>query len=193
MLVGDCKNTIMSINKKLKASPAGRPVFQVTRLKALWRTLTEDQRAGWSAFLVSETSQAEIRRQILARFKINLRYDRQLLRFRTWLDELEALKAGADRAAADEVELRQQGLAGAQLREELLNRMKIRALARGDFKLGLRAIAADVKMEVLELDREKFKVGLHTKIQAGLESILAEARGNPAIAEAVKQIQQATV
>ena len=55
MLVGDGKPASMSITKKLRVTATGRPVSQLTCLKALWRILTEDQRSGWSALPISNT------------------------------------------------------------------------------------------------------------------------------------------
>ena len=66
-----------------------------------------------------------------------------------------------------------------RLRQELLDRMKRRALKQGDFKLGLQAIAQDVKVESLAFDREKFKESTRTKLESGLKELGLHIRDNP--------------
>ncbi len=176
----------------MSSQKKSRGESEPARLKAVWREMSDDERSFWRELFVSQTTQAEIRRQLLANFKINLRHDNQLNAFRDWLVEQDLRDEEAQAVQDDEAGLKLQGLKGDQLRAELLKRLKARALTRGDFKLGAVAVNLDLKAEALALDREKFKEGLRTKVQAGLGAVLAEAKGNPAIAAAVKQIQEAT-
>jgi hypothetical protein len=82
--------------------------------------------------------------------------------------------------------------AGEELRGALLQRMKARALTRGDRKLGLNVIAQEVKVEALKIAQEKLKESMRTKIQAGLDAILDEAGTNAVVKAAVEQIRKAT-
>ena len=58
----------------------------------------------------------------------------------------------AEEVECDRVELEAQGLSGVQLRDELVRRMKERALARGDFKLGEAAVKLDLRVERIGID-----------------------------------------
>ncbi len=60
-----------------------------------------------------------------------------------WCAQEQSNAAEAQWASQEEEDLIQQGLTGEQLRTELLNRLKRRALVRGDHKLGLAVIKAD--------------------------------------------------
>jgi hypothetical protein len=169
------------------------PDSPLTQWKLLWRdVLPEKEKEYWRAQFASPRSLADIGREIFKKYKIQLNLRYHLTRFRQWLaQEAERLEE-AEMAEADKAELERQGLKGEKLRRELLERMKRRALRRGDFKLGATAVNLDLKAEKLALEQKAFREGKRTKIQAGLEAILAEARGNPAIAAAVSEIQKAT-
>ena len=65
---------------------------ELTRFKLKWKSLSEEARSPWRALFGSEVTQAEIRQRIADEFQIDLRYDKQLTRFRQWLNE-EAEKA----------------------------------------------------------------------------------------------------
>jgi hypothetical protein len=140
---------------KLKAAAAGQPCSEVTRLKALWRKMSEEEQLEWSALLESETSRPEIRRQLQARLQIELLHDVQINRFRAWVAAQETQQIEAERVA-DEIEsLIAQGITGEELDEEILRRTKIRALVLGDYSLGLRALRETMRLEKLKLEREK--------------------------------------
>lgn len=150
----------MSIHQKLRS-----PHSEMTKLKLLWRdSLPESEQNYWRAQFESPLPQAVLRQELQARYHINLQHDNQLNRFRAWVQDLDAQIEEARAMAADQAELEQQGLTGEQLRDELLNRMKRRALVHGDFQLGLRAIAADIKSETLLLGMKKFHLSLRTKV-----------------------------
>jgi hypothetical protein len=174
----------MSIPTKLKAG-----VSELTNFKKLWRdSLAENERASWRDLFRSQTSQADIRRQLLAKLKINLRFDKQLSAFRAWEAKQHAIDLEAERRIAEE----HPDWTKDQVRDDLLRRFYNQARATGDAKLGLETIAADVKVESLQFDKEKFTEGLRTKIRAGLDAILSEANNNPVIKAAVEQILKAT-
>lgn len=175
----------MSTHQKLSPQDT-----EMTKLKRLWRDeFSEADRDYWREQFASSRTQADLRRELNERLHIELDHDFQLTRFRSWVPQQDI----RDQAAADLEELQRQGLTGALLRDQLIERMKGRAWNNDDFKLALKAVAADIKNEALQLGHKKFEHASRTKIQAGLEAILAEAKGNSVIAAAVKQIQEATV
>ena len=143
----------MFSQRKLNAS--GSPM---TSLKRLWRdSFSEDERDYWREQFISSRSQAALRKELHQKYGIALRYDNQLNRFREWIADFDAREEEHGRVADERMELESQGLTPDELCSELLFRMKARALVRGDFKLGLKAIAAEVKVETLQLAREKFR------------------------------------
>jgi hypothetical protein len=178
----------MSAPKKLR----GGSDSELTKLKEKWRVLAEDLRSYWAEQFASNRLQSELRAELSKKLSINLRFDSQLTKFRRWVEGEELRAYEAENVEQDKAELEAQGLKGDELTAVLLDRMKRRSAATGDFKLGLKAIATSAKINALSLDRDKFKESLRTKIQAGLDAILAEASNNPAIRAAVEQIQKAT-
>ena len=165
----------MSKPRKLTCPESG-----VTKLKLLWRdSLSEPDRDYWREQFGSARSQSELRQELHDKYHLDLLYDMQLTRFRRWVDEQDALEAEEQKAVADREELEKLGLTDAQLRDELLRRMKARALTRGDFNLGLQAIATAVRVEALQLGWDKFKEKLRTKIQAGLDEVAEAFKANP--------------
>lgn len=187
----------MSAPRKLRATPPGLPVTEPGRFKELWRkSFTSDFKLeflGW--FNETGTTNALIRSRLAERFGIKLKHDGQLSgegALWQWCLQEQRNAAEAEWVVSEEENLKAQGLSGDQLRAELLDRMKRRALVRGDHKLGLAAIDRDIKVEALAFDQEKFKESLRTKIQAGLDAIAAEAGNNPKIKAALEAIQEAT-
>jgi hypothetical protein len=186
----------MEQRKLKRARPARKlswPGSAGTKLKRLWcDTFAEAERDYWREQFASTRPPLDLRRELREKFNIDFAQDYGLTRFRRWAAAQDAREEEAETVEADEAELKLQGLCGEKLREALLERMKARALARGDFKLGATAVKLDLQAEAMAFGKEKFKEGLRTKIQAGLAAILAEAKGNPTVAAAVKQIQEAT-
>jgi hypothetical protein len=118
----------------------------MTRLKFLWRDkLSETEQHYWREQLSSARTLQELRQELLDKYGINLEHDIQLRRFSEWRERDDLRKLEAEEARCDRLELEAQGLTGEQLSEELLKRMKERALARGDYKLGGRAVWLDLK------------------------------------------------
>src|SRR5258708_5620919 len=154
----------MSTPKKLRS-----PDSEITKLKILWRdSLAEDARAYWQELFVSPSTQAAIRAELLKKLKINLRFDKQLNAFRDWELEQRAMDLEAERATEAERRIGEEhpDWTKDQVREDLLKRFYNQARATGDAKLGLKTIAADVKVESLKFDQEKFKEGLRTKLES---------------------------
>ena len=146
-------------DRKLKAAAPGQPPSEMTRLKALWRTMSEEEQTEWSELLESNTSRPDIRRQIQARLQVILPHDVQVNRFRAWLASLEAHQLEAERMAEEAEELARQGLTDERLDQEILRRTKIRALVRGNYSLGMRAISQTIRLETLKLKQAKFAGG----------------------------------
>lgn len=160
----------------------------MTKLKRLWRdSLSEPERDYWRAQFESTRSQSALRQEIQEKYNVKLLQDSQLNRFRDWMDEFTAIEKEKQKVAEDLAELQSQGLTGAKLRDELLTRIKARALARGDYKLGLKAIAADVKVETLQLGWEKFKSGARTKLETGLDAVAEAFKANPQAMESYQK------
>lgn len=136
----------------------------MTRLKELWRRWAAtpgggDSQAYWrERFVSSEVSQAEIRREIFAKLKINLKFDSKLTAFRDWVARQDALDAEAEAMQDDEQRL--QAEFGAEwtldrIREEVLRRSYARALATGDFTSGRKTIVQDLNVKKVMLDERK--------------------------------------
>ena len=152
----------MSTPNKLRAKSDGVTPSEVTKLKKLWRdSLAEDARDYWRELFISpDCSQAEIRRQMFARLKVNLKHDSQLNKFRDWELEQRALDVEEERQEEDE----RRALAENpnwtldEARESVLKKAYQRAGARGDFELGLAVVDRDLKSKVVKMDREKLEL-----------------------------------
>jgi hypothetical protein len=165
-------------DRKLKAAAPGQPPSEMTRLKALWRKMSEEEQTEWSALLESDTSRPDIRRQIQARLQVILPHDVQVNRFRAWLASLEAHQLEAERMAEEAEELARQGLTDERLDQEILRRTKIRALVRGNYSLGMRAISQTIRLETLKLKQAKFAGGRQSN-QDLTQSASSQSRTTP--------------
>jgi hypothetical protein len=148
----------MSTNKKLRPGNS-----ELTRLKVLWRdSLTDEARDYWrSQFLSSDFTQAELRKQMFARLKINLRHDSQLNAFRDWEMEQRSRDLEAERMQEDERRLQEEFGSDwtlDQIREEVLKRSYARALATGDFASGRKTIVQDLNVKKVAQDERKLLI-----------------------------------
>ena len=169
------------MNPETQPRKLSRPESELTKFKMLWRdTFTDPERDYWRLQFASTRTQADLRQEIEAKHKIALTDDTQLTRFRRWDVKFQAVQEEQEDIAADKAELELLGLTGDQLRDEILRRMKARAIRRGDYDLGLKAILTGVKIETLQLGHEKFKHASRTKIEAGLVQLGQHIKGNPA-------------
>jgi hypothetical protein len=148
----------MSTNPKL---PGGkRAEEELTRLKYYWRdVLSPAQKDFWRSRFNSKDTQAALRDEIRVKLKFDLKYDKQLTRFRKWDEMQQALDEEAEQQADDERRLTEQhpDWTKEQVREELLKRTYRRAIATGDFKLGLQGIQADRGLMEATTTRDKFE------------------------------------
>jgi hypothetical protein len=155
---------------------------ELTKLKGAWRGLSEDARSFWQELFVSQTPQSEIRRQLLAKLKINLRRDNQLNAFRDWELEQRAMDLEAERKLEDERRLVEQfgdKWTLDQIREEVIKKSYARALADGNFCQGLKTVKADLSAKQVLLDERRLvllekKAAAYDRAQAAI----AEARSS---------------
>lgn len=117
---------------------------------------------------------------------------------------LERITSGAQQCAAIEKQFAKNPAPGMETLVGLLRVFILNLSANSSVDPKLLSVAASLlqpvlkwnemqlKQSALMLDREKFKESLRSKIQAGLDQILAEANNNPVIQAAVNQIQNAT-
>lgn len=141
--------------------PGGkRAQGELARFKYFWRDhLTAADQEFWRSRFHSPDSQAALRAELKSRLHFDLKYDKQLTQFRKWDEEQQELDAEAERQAEEERRLREThpDWDADRLRQEVIAASYRRSLASGDFKLGLKTVAADAKLKTIELDREKFE------------------------------------
>ena len=130
---------------------------EITRLKALWRGLSDDARAYWQELFVSDATQAQIRKELAAKLKINLRFDKQLTAFRQWEAAQQELDLKAERMEEDARRLKEEfgDWTLEQIREEVLRRSYAQAIAEGDFSAGRKTIVQDLNVKKVSLDERK--------------------------------------
>ena len=149
----------MSAPEKLRNAGQKAP-SELTKLKEVWRRMADDARDYWrQRFISSEVSQAEIRKELFAKLKINLKHDSKLTAFRSWVDEQDELDRRAEQMRDDERRLGEEhpDWSKEQIREDVLRKAYLRSRSEGDFKLGLKTIAADAKLESIRFERDRFE------------------------------------
>ncbi len=166
---------------------------EITKLKLLWRDLSDDARAFWQELFVSQTSQAEIRRQLLMKLKVNLRFDKQLNAFRDWELEERAMDLEAERQAEDERRfIAEFGADNMEVvRQKVLKKSYARAVASGDFSEARKTIVQDVNLEKVALDKRKVailekKAAAFDKAKEVVESKLSPEQQRLALKEILK-------
>lgn len=175
----------MSTPKKLQGVET-----EMTRLKAAWLKLSEDARSFWLELFVSETPQAEVRKQVLAKLKINLRFDSQLNKFRAWLEAQEQRELMAVKIEERKKELLAGGMTLAEAQEVLLSEAAAYSTAARDFKLGMKVSAEISKTVVSRLDEEKFKEGLRTKLESAFNELAVACKGNAPAEEHIRKARE---
>lgn len=170
---------------------------EVTKLKLLWRDLSDDARAFWQELFVSQTSQAEIRRQLLAKLKVNLRFDKQLNSFRDWELEQRTLDLEAERQEEDE----RRALAEHpnwtldEAREAVLKKAYKRAEATGNFDLGLAVAKVDQveRTGKFRAELEKAKLQIAREAEDRMKEALEFEREKVRLADAKLRATQEQV
>jgi hypothetical protein len=148
----------MNTKKIIRGVPPGQKKPEITRFKEMWRdSLSPEARAFWLQLFCSSATQAECRRQVLIRLKIKLTDDENIAAMRDFDAQLRAEEAEAVAQACEEKRCLEEhpDWSKEQVREDVLRKAYFRSRARGDFTLGLKTVAADVKLESLQLDARK--------------------------------------
>ena len=175
------------MNKPRKLS---HPESEVTKLKLLWNDrLSEAERDYWREQFASARSQLRLREELQGKYNIKLEHDTQLRRFRRWVQEEDLRKEQADDVACDRAELEGQGLDDQQLRDELVRRMKERALARGDFKLGEAAVRLDLRAESVGIHDRWLALQVR-KVDVMAKEIELDAQPGGLTPEVLRQIEK---
>lgn len=171
------------MSDKLKATGKGQSESELTKLKALWRGLAEDAREYWRSRFVSDASQELTRSDLLKKLKINLRWDSQLTNFRKWVQRQDEEDEEYEKQVDDERRLKEEhpDWTDDQRRQHVIKLSLNRAVATGKLEtLGLKAVRAGQNEKVIALDTEKFKEGLRTKLETGLDQLSQHIKGNAA-------------
>ncbi len=179
----------MSESKKLQGVSGEKESPELTKLKAKWRGMADDAREFWRSLFISQTPQAEIRKQLFTKLKINLGWDSQLTKFRDWELDQRDLDLREERARENERRLiaEHPDWTLEQIRNEVLRRSYLESIARGDHKLGLKTVDKDIKVRSQNFEETKFKESLRDKLQAGLDEVAAAFKKNPQAMEFYKQ------
>ena len=172
----------MNLENKPRGGSAGTPLGA---FKELWRhSLDDSAKDYWrSRFSSASLTQAQIRAEIKAKLKLDLKSDSQLTIFRQWVDQQDAMDAEAATQAAEEAHLRElhPEWDAEALRTAVIAGTYRRALTKGDFELGLKAVREDRGLMDTKMDAEKFKASLKTKVDLGLDEIAELFKRAPAL------------
>lgn len=160
--------------------PRGGGNSEVTKLKLLWRdSLSDAARDYWRAVFISAATQADIRGQLAAKLKVELKRDAQLTEFRQWLEDQDARDQEAQRQYEDERRLTAEfgdSMTKEQIRDRVLSAAYARSIAKGDFKLGLQTVREDLNAQKVSIDREKLELMKRKAEQAeATEKVLTDA------------------
>ena len=159
----------------------------MTSIMKLWQSHTENEQAAWSDVLESKLSLAEIRRELKTRFNLDLQYDWQVRRLRSWVASQVAIQAQATYTAAEAEEWAKQAGPDVDLDLEILRRAKIHAFANNDYKLGLEAMELTVEWQQLNLERKEFEQAGRTDNQVALDCMLKRYESKPESLAAAKK------
>lgn len=176
----------MSAEPKLR----GGSDSELTRLKTLWRGLSDDAREYWrSQFASGDITQADIRKQIFAKLKINLKWDKQLTNFRAWLDNQDMRDEQAERMQENERRLKEEHPDWSldQVREEVLRQSYFETLATGNFQnLGLKAVTTELKANAQKADQQRYLDAKRSDEEKALSLCLEDAKAYPEVQELFK-------
>ena len=182
------------VQKKLIAN---QKMSELTKLKQLWRDqLTDAEKEEWrNAFSGPKLNIPAIRELILDKLEILLTSDRQLYEFRKWELQDRQYELQAECVEHEKRRMREEhpDWDKDRIREELLKETYAHSMYTGAYPLGLQAARADAQIAAVDLNREKFKESLRAKINAGIDMLAEEAKGNPVVQAAVNQLRAALV
>jgi hypothetical protein len=172
------------MSAKLRGLTPGQPPSELTKLKLLWLSahFADSSRDYWREQFVSARTQADLRKELQSQLRINLASDKQLTAFRSWLDDQDARDRQAERMAENERRLKAEHPDWSldQVREEVLKQSYFETLAIGDWKLGLKTVAADVRVKTIALDARRVALLEQKASQAdATKKVLGEKKLTP--------------
>ena len=174
----------MNTNQKLR----GGSDSELTRLKAAWGKLSGDARSFWSELFISDTPQADVRKQLLAKLKINLRFDSQLNKFRAWVEAQEQRELMATKIEERKTELLAGGMKLEDAQEVLLTEAAAYSTAARDFKLGMK-----VSREISNTKRdslEERRIALLEKKSAAFDEVKKAVNSGGLTPETLTKIER---
>jgi len=149
---------------------------QLNRLIDLWHAMSEDDQAFWRDMFASNKTPDDIREELRQRLDVLFLYNDQLEIFKRWEKDYQARTEEAARQRLDErLGLTPFSLSNpAAAREAFFAKAYSRAIATGDFDLGLKTLRQDLNVDGAALDREKFA------LNAAKAAAKADAQSKPA-------------
>ena len=173
-----------------KKSYGGESEF--TRFKELWQELPDSEQKRWREIFVSKIGQTKIRKMIYAEYRIRLTRDSQLNYFRSGdAEELER-EYQAAKMIRYERKLRKlhPNWTRDRIRNEVLDMCYFRVLRDRDYKLGIQTMAADSKLEAVQINRNRFKESLRKKLETGLDQLGQALKDTPEAMELYQQMRE---
>lgn len=165
----------------MSASQKPQQSGELSKLKELWPKLAESVQGYWQEQFYSKRTQADIRKEMKAKLKIDLQWDDQLTRFRQWLFKQQERDDQAERMQENERRLKEQHPEWSldQVREEVLRQSYFETLASGNFKLGLATVKQDLNAQKVSIDKRKLAL-LEKKAEAydRAQAALTEAKNS---------------
>lgn len=168
----------MSATPKPRGTNSGQPESPLDQFKAVWKRLPEPAQDYWREQFSSSRTQSDLRKEILAKFKIKLGSDGKLTNFRAWLEAQDQRELMAEKIEERKTELLSGGMTLEEAQDVLLTEASAYSVASRDFKLGVKVSAEISKTTVSRLDEQKFKEGLRTKLESALASLAEHIKGN---------------
>ena len=182
----------MSTRKELKGRPANGPESELSKFKSLWlSSLAEDARHFWRERFFSKDSQSTVRGEILAKLKINLRFDSQLTLFRQWVEKQDQRDEEAEKQQQDEADCQREhpDWSDEQRRMYVINCSLNRAIATGDFAdLGMKAVKAGQNEKVISLDDRRLQ--LLEKKAAAFDAVKSAVNSGGVTPETLNKIER---
>ncbi len=172
----------MSTSKKLIGTKSGKPETALQQLKAVWLRLPEPTQDYWREQFSSSRKQSDLRAEIAKKLSVHLPSDSRLSKFRAWLDDQDLRDEQAERMQENtrRIQAEHPNWTLDQVREEVLRQSYFETLASGDFKLGLKTVAADQNERSgkfkASLETEKLKLAQQAEIRAQQEFNLAREK-----------------
>ncbi|HEY1661990.1 MAG TPA: hypothetical protein VGI03_06185 [Verrucomicrobiae bacterium] len=156
----------------------------LTLLKELWLSgFFVESRDYWREQFGSRRTQSEIREEIYQKYNVHLQYDKQLTRFRQWVEDQD--QRDEEIEAMNEDLRRTNGMCTnatvAEIRDTVYQTYHMRALARGDVKLGKFILRMDLADRKLALRQRKARLAEEEEASRALDFCIEEARKYPEV------------